>query len=199
MSVRSHTRLPLGEAPVGLRLYPRNPAAGSPAAERVRYLVDLRERAEHEEAVRQAAVACLEKIAAAVDPVPGQIHQRLEEIAGMATELGLAVAREVVGTALDRGHVDPTDVVHRCLLEATRGADGADLTVHLSPDDLGPVITRLEGIPELAGRLQQADFAADPALGPGCVRVESNAGRLSYDPLEVLGRVSDAVRQEVSG
>lgn len=133
-----------------------------------------------------------------VAALPGVVNERLEEIAGITVELGLAIAREIVGEALDQGKVDPTATVARCLADCLHGADRGDLVVKLNPEDMANVQTRIAQMTELGEELASATFVSDPTVPIGGVRAETGAGRLRYDPREVLERICAEVRREAS-
>lgn len=193
------TQMQVAAPIVGLRLHARRPHAGTVAAFKVKDLLDLGER----ERSRLAADVAVKAIAAAVQrtlaQVPEQVGSALDEVAAQAVELGLAVAREIVGAALDRGFVDPTATVARCLRDCVHGSSKADLVVRLHAEDLALVQDRLAALPELAEQVAAAKFVADASVPRGGVRAETGAGRLLYDPREALQRVADEVRREVSG
>ena len=73
-----------------------------------------------------------------------------------------------------------------------------DLVVKLNPEDLANVQTRLAQMPELGEEVAAARFVADPTVPTGGVRAETGAGRLRYDPREVLERICNEVRREAS-
>ncbi|MFN9275933.1 MAG: FliH/SctL family protein [Planctomycetota bacterium] len=177
---------------VGLRLRARGP--GSPATA----LLDLRQREQDRVAEADAVRAVCAAARQAVDAVPATVGARVEDLARVATELGLALAREIVGAATDRGLVDPTPVELRCLRDCVHGAGKADLVVRLHPDDLAAVQERLRGHDVLRQEIADARFVADPVVPRGGVRAETGAGRLLYDPQEVLARICAEVRRELS-
>ena len=78
------------------------------------------------------------------------------------------------------------------------GSDRGDLVVHLHPEDLALVLDRLAREPGLQEQVAAAKFVADPALGRGAVRAETDAGRLRYDPQQALERVAAEVRRAAS-
>ena len=197
MSHRVAMQLPLRGSLVGVRLHQPAAMVGE-TTPTVQYLLDLKERDEAQRTLQFAIMKCIGRIASAVEPVPGIIHTRLDELGAMVTEMGLAVAREIVGEALDRHLVDPTPVVQRCLRECVFGHDAARLSVALSPGDLAPVLDTLQSDPEVAHRLVAVDFRADASLQPGEVHADTGSGTLMYRPDEVLDRLCDAVRQEVA-
>jgi flagellar biosynthesis/type III secretory pathway protein FliH len=180
---------------VGLRLH-QHRGPGGVAAPTVQALLDLQARARQRDADDRALRELIVAARAKTDAIPGQVTARLDEIAAIAVELGLGIAREIVGVALDRGLVDPTPTVARCLADCVHGSDRADLVVRLHPDDLASVAERLEHLPEIQDELAAAKLVADPRVPRGGVRAETGAGRLRYDPNEVLGRICDEVRRE---
>jgi flagellar biosynthesis/type III secretory pathway protein FliH len=192
------TRLPVQSAIKGLRLHSRQPAAGTPEAGRVTVLLDLGARqAEQDEQLRTAMqfVASMQK---AIDALPGTVGARLDEVAALAVELGLAVAREIVGAAIDAGFADPTPTVARCLRDCVHGADRGEITVRMHPDDVEPVRSRLVTMGELDEAVARSRFVADRSVPRGGVTAETDAGRLRYDPRQALERVADEVRREVA-
>jgi flagellar biosynthesis/type III secretory pathway protein FliH len=194
--VSATDRLPIRGRLVGLRLHPRAPAPGSPAEPRVRWLLQLGERGRRDEAEHRALLAVAEAVQQALADLPILVQARLDQVAALAVGIGLAVAREVVGTALERGAVDPTPMVERCLREAVAGSNGAPLRIWLHPQDLAPVLERLANRPDLQPALAQAELVADPGLGRGAVRAETGAGCLRWDPIQALERISAEVRAE---
>lgn len=192
-------KLPIEGALRGVRVLERDPPPGSPAAGRTRWLVQLGAESRRREAESAALCAAAQAIGRAAQAVPATVAARLDEVAALAVELGLAVAREIVGAAVQQGLVDPTATVARCLREAVHGVDAAALTVHLHPEDLGPVLDRLEREPALRELAAAARFAADPSLARGAVRAETGAGRMRYDPREAFERVAAAVRSAAAG
>lgn len=193
------TSTPANKAPgvlVGLRMHPRRPAPGAPDV--AKQLLDLKVR----EQARLAAEAALRDLCqtagAALRDLPAQVDGRLEQVARISVELGLAIAREIVGAALDKGFVDPTPTVVRCLRDCVHGSSKADLVVRLNPQDLAGVQQRLADHPELQAEIAQARFVADATVARGGVRAETGAGRLLYDPKDALARVCDEVRREAT-
>ena len=192
-------KLPVGGKMVGLRVLPRHPIAGSGSAAKASWLVQLGEVRNRKRSESVAIAAAAQAITETMLGVQSTVEQRLDELAGLAVELGLHVAREIVGDALDRGAVDPTPTVIRCLRDAVHGPSGSDLVVHLHPDDLGLVLDRLAEQPELKEQLAAATIRPDPELARGAVRSETGAGRLRYEPLVAFERVAEAVRSAASG
>ncbi|MBM3973624.1 MAG: hypothetical protein FJ301_05935 [Planctomycetes bacterium] len=181
---------------VGLRMHPRRPAPGTPDV--ARQLLDLKVR----EQARLAAEASLRDLCATADAMvrelPTQVEARLEQVAHISVELGLAIAREIVGAALDKGFVDPTPTVVRCLRDCVHGSSNADLVVRLNPHDLAGVQERLAAHPELQAEIARARFVADATVARGGVCAETGAGRLLYDPMDALARVCEEVRREAT-
>jgi hypothetical protein len=182
---------------VGIRLHARG-VRGQPMPARAKELLDLRER----ETRREAALTALRDLALTarqtVAAVPGQVNTRLDEVAGLAVELGLALANELVGDALAKGLVDPTPTVVRCLRDCVHGSSRTDLVVRLHPHDLAAVQTNLQGHPEVAEEVAAARFVADPTVPRGGVRAETGSGRMQYDPRDVITRICAEVRREAT-
>jgi flagellar biosynthesis/type III secretory pathway protein FliH len=190
--------VPLNARLVGLRLHARRGPGGVPASPRARALLDLEARNKHREADDQALRELVAAVRAHVDELPGIVRTRLDEVAAIAVELGLAIAHEIVGAALERGAVDPTAVVARCLADCVHGSSRSDLVVRLHPDDLPQVQAKL---PQLAGRDEEiatTTFVGDAGVPRGGVRAETGAGRLCYDPRDILERICEEVRREAS-
>ena len=116
----------------------------------------------------------------------------------MATELGLAIAREVVGVAVEEGLLDPSETVLRCLRQIVQGGTESGLRIELSPEDLNSVIANLEASPELKDVVRDVEFVANPALDRACVEISTRRGRMVYDPSEVLDRICDEIRKGAS-
>ncbi|MBL8728450.1 MAG: hypothetical protein JNM25_08475 [Planctomycetes bacterium] len=183
---------------VGIRLLPRHARAGTAQAATVVSLLDLGRR----EARRVAESELVERLVAqaqrTVSELSTQVGARLDEVAALAVELGLGIAREIVGAALDKGLVDPTPTVVRCLRDCVHGATPTDLVVRLHPEDLQLVQERLRRIDEVRDEVAAARFVADPSIPRGGVRAETEAGRLRYDPRDALERVAAEVRREAA-
>ena len=191
---RPAARLPVDAPLVGLRLLPRHPIADSGAARKVQWLVELGERRKQRELEMQAITLAARSMQQTVQDLTDAVHGRLDKVAALAVELGLQIAREIVGNALEQGLFDPTPTVVRCLRDAVRGADGGDLSVYLNPEDLGAVLDRLAGEPGLREVIAATSFLPDASLQRGAVRADTNSGCLRYDPEQVFERMASAVR-----
>ena len=77
-------------------------------------------------------------------------------------------------------------------------ARSSDLVIKLHPNDMANVQTRIAAMTELGEELASARFVADKSVPTGGVRAETGAGRLHYDPREVLERICNEVRREAS-
>jgi len=194
----STSSVPVPQRLVGLRLHRRAGADGAHASPRARQLLDLEARNRQREADQQQLRELLATAQQQVQALPQVVGDRLDEVAGVAVELGLSIARELVGAALDQHLVDPTPTVARCLRDCVHGSGGGDLVVRLNPDDLAAVKTNIAASPELARVAADAQLVADESVPRGGVRAETGAGRLHYDPREVLERVCEEVRREAS-
>lgn len=175
------------------------PRAEAPASARAETLFGLREQADQQAADRQLVLSCVEQISQGLGQVPGMVAQNLEEVSALVTELGLAVAREVVGAAVDQGLVDTTAVVLRCLSNSVQGVQESGMRIQLAPDDLSPVLEELSRHPEVEEQVAQVEFVPNPHLSRGSAQVDTGSGRLVYDPQEVLTRIADEVRREAAG
>lgn len=191
-------KLPVEQPIAGLHLHATAPAAGTAAAAKVQWLLGLGQAQQRRDAEHKALQQIAQATERALQTLPAAVQTRLDAVASMVVELGLAVAREIVGEALAQGHVDPTPTVARCLREAVHGSDAGDLKIHLHPDDLGVVLERLGQQPDLRQRLAAAELVADASTARGAVRAETGAGRLRWDPREVLQRISDEIRREAA-
>ena len=194
----SMNAVPVTKRLVGLRLHNRRGPGGVPESPRARMLLDLEAANLRREADKQVMRDVLQEVRQQVADLPGVVNARLDEVAGIAVELGLAVAREIVGSALDRNAVDPTETVARCLRDCVHGSRNNDLVVRLNPADLANVKTRIAEMPDLVVEAADAQFVADASVPSGAVRAETGAGRLHYDPREVLERICEEVRREAS-
>lgn len=192
------TTVPFHAPLLGIRLHTRRLAGGAPQAGRVAALLDLKVREEQRQAATKALVELARTGKRTVEAIPQQVATRLDEVAAIAVELGLAIAREIVGASLDQGRVDPTPTVVRCLRDCVHGSSKSDLVVRLNPHDLAAVQQQLQGMPELADEIASSRFVADATVARGGVRAETGSGRLLYDPREVLERVCAEVRREAS-
>jgi flagellar biosynthesis/type III secretory pathway protein FliH len=192
-------KMPMHRRLQGVRLYalPRSTAAAVRDEREARsfWLLSLREAAVRD-ALRHAELeACFDALRTAIERIPQQVEANLQATTSLAVEIGLAVAREVVGDVLDQGLLDPWPAVRRCLDEVTESATSVQIRLH--PEDLGQVMSELEKNPAVRERVSGARFVPDPALGRAAVRIDTDTGQLRYDHREVLLRVSDQLRAAV--
>ena len=191
-------KVPFTKQVTGFRLHVAPNSSGPQESPRPSWLLDVRDRMVEEAREQAELTRIVAAVESAIAGVPGAIAQNLEQVTALAVELGLAVAAEIVGDAIERELFDPTVVVERCLRQAIVGQDRPELRIELCPADLSLVIANLDRHPELRERVQQAEFVANPSLAPKSVDVSTATGRLVYDPMEVLGRVCDEIRREVA-
>lgn len=163
--------------------------------QRAQRLSGLAHKADQDATARAAMLSCIEDIERQLQVLPTLVAANLEHVSDLATEIGLAVAREVVGSVVEQGLVDITAVVMRCLDHAVGGVGATRLRVQLSPDDLGTVIQYLDEHPDMRERMQQVELLPDATIERGHVRVETGAGSLFYDPEEVAARIADELRR----
>lgn len=112
------------------------------------------------------------------------------DVAALATELGLAVAREIVGDALERRNVDLVPIVRRCLQACVTSGDRTNVVLRVCPADQPRLVELAES--------QQIRLVADESLAVGSVRLETATGSVAYQPQEVLQRLSDDLRRELA-
>jgi flagellar biosynthesis/type III secretory pathway protein FliH len=156
----------------------------------------LQERDADRKRLQQQTSALLQRITGAIQGVEAQVAHNLDEVSSIAVELGLALAREVVGEAIDRGLVDPTPIVRRCLEQAVvapRG-QGPALRLQMHPEDLELWASQAE-----ASEQQDVAVEVGPGLSRGEVVITTGVGQLHYDPREVCDRLCEAVRTEGFG
>ncbi|MBL8722680.1 MAG: hypothetical protein JNK49_01470 [Planctomycetes bacterium] len=195
MSRSAPVRIAVPQPIRGLRLH-RRAATTAPEAPAVRWLLELGQRERQRAADAAALAACGRAVQQALHSLPAQVNERLDGLAAQVVELGLAVARELLGQAIDRGLADPTKVVARCLRDCVHGAERGDLVVRLHPADLALVQHGLAAELEVQEAAAAARFVADASVPRGGVRAETGAGRLRYAPLEVFERMAAAIRRE---
>ena len=194
--MESTSTIPVTRRLVGLRLHRRSGPGGVPESPGAKRLLDLEEHNRKREAELDAMRAALGEARRQLQALPVAVNARLDEVAAVAVELGLSVARELVGKALDEHFVDPTPTVVRCLRDSVQGTNAPDLVVKMNPADVATVKTRLAQEPDLAQEAAEVALVADPKVPPGGVRAETDAGGLRYDPREVLERICDEIRRE---
>lgn len=188
---RSVVRLPMASAASAVRIVAVAKEGPQPAP--AGRLLELRDAASEQRLVREAVDACRAAVERALRELRSVVDARVDAVASMSTELGLVVASEIVGATLARGVFDPLPIVRRCLQQALAAGERSGVVVRLSPADL----VRVQSEP-VDARVQGVTFAADAALAPGSVRVETDVGTIAYDPAEVLRRLSDELRKELA-
>ena len=188
------------EAPIrAVRVLSRSAFADESTRGKVKWLMSLGDLKARRDAEQKSLLTIAQAVARAVQQTQATVQQRTDELAALVVELGLAVAREIVGSALDRGDVDPTPTVVHCLRDCVHGSSESDLVVRLHPDDMAIVQARVAAMPELHESVALTKFLADPSLGRGEVRAATEAGKLRYDPREAFERVAAAVRNAAQG
>jgi flagellar biosynthesis/type III secretory pathway protein FliH len=162
-------------------------------------LTGLKEKEASEDASRAAVVEAARSIQQAIAGIHADVATNLQSVAALSVEIGLAIAKEVVGDVVAEGLIDPSQVVLRCLRMVVRGSQTADVRIELNPEDLNLVVSHLGSDSDLVSEVGQMEFVANPALGRSCVKVSTDSGCLVYDPEEVLARICDEVRKETVG
>ena len=100
------TTVPFHAPLLGIRLHTRRLAGGAPQAGRVAQLLDLKVREEQRQAATKALVDLARTGKRTVEAIPQQVGSRLDEVAAIAVELGLAIAREIVNLHAGRITID---------------------------------------------------------------------------------------------
>jgi len=183
---------------VGLRLRARAP--GSPAAA----LLDLRQREQDRlaeaAAVRDVCAAARQAVAA----LPATVAGRVEELAGVATELGLALARELVGAALDRDGAPPVprqlargqqcrDVAHALVHDGTKLRELPERPVVLQHEAKRARVCQVQESQRIVPRrLQRVRKAAECAPGQLPIEAEQRQCRVA----RVEGRLAARAGEE---
>lgn len=192
-----HARVSFDRPLAGVRVCRDQISTDRQVDEPVKWLTGVRERMQQESEQHAAIVAIADGVQRAFGQVEAMVQDNLRSVTAIATELGLAIAQQVVGTAVVEGLFDPSDIVERCLRDSVQGGQRAEMRVELSPEDLNPVLNQFESDLDLKSQVGEVDFVANPALDRGSVIVSSPSGQLMYDPLEVLQRMCDEVRNGV--
>ncbi|MHC5062357.1 MAG: FliH/SctL family protein [Planctomycetota bacterium] len=161
-------------------------------------LLNLESEAEKRDRDRQAAKACLDQISSELSKTGDIVLENLTAVTRLATELGLCLAREIVGEALDKGIVDPTATVLSTLQSMVLSAEDAGIRIAISAEDFSLVVASLQDLPEFAAFADRVEFSVDPTLPRAAVRIETGSGRLQYEPQEVLAKLCDEVRRSAS-
>ena len=94
---------------------PTSSRRGGPSEEVFERLSGVRQRMQRDEEVRQAVISMAASIQQTVGRIPALVEDNLRAVSSLATELGLTIAREIVGKAAEDGLLDPSQVVLRCL------------------------------------------------------------------------------------
>ena len=195
----THSAIALDAPMRSVRLQSRAATTDAASQAKVEWLVQLGDRQARRDAETKALQVTVQAIQRTLQAMNATVASRLDEIAALVVDLGLAGAREIVGNALARGQVDPTPTVIHCLRDCVHGTSGADLSIALNPDDLASVLAKLAERVDLQREVAAAEIVADPALARGAVRAETGTGRLRYDPRETFERIAAAVRSSAQG
>ena len=194
----SDLQVPMARPLRGLRVHAVVSEEDRERSPRSFWLLSLREAAVRDAMRHTEVMTTLDSFQDAVAQLPGMVRQNLEGVSALATELGLAVAREIVGEAIHRGAIDPSSTVLRCLEDMTTNLSGEDIEVRTHPEDLSQVLAEVDRDSALKAKLEHSRFLPDPGLARGAVRIHTRIGSLTYDHREVLTRVSNEVRAAVA-
>jgi flagellar biosynthesis/type III secretory pathway protein FliH len=151
-------------------------------------------RAEGFAAGRADAVAALEPALAALTQAVADVHAQQAEAAELlerrAVELGLALARKIIGGALE---VEPEKV-----LEAVTGAlrgivERERVTVLVNPDDLEIVREAMDNLKASLGGIEHCEVQAERRVGRGGCIVRTPVGDVDARVETKLERAGEVV------
>jgi type III secretion protein L len=163
------------------------------AAQRAREIVAEAEA----EARRILAVAAghaegLAEAAATVVRAAAERDRRLAALEGEVVALALDVARKILGRELS----DPAAVVDLAARALAEARERREVTLRVSPAD-APALRRAEGrLGALLARAPGLVMREDPALSPGHVVVETEAGRVDAGFDAQLAALERALRED---
>jgi flagellar assembly protein FliH len=151
-------------------------------------------RAEGFAAGRDDAVAALEPAVAALTQAVADVHAQQAEAASQlerrAVELGLALARKILGGALE---VEPERV-----LEAVTGAlrgivERERITIMVNPDDLEIVREAMDNLKASLGGIEHCEVQAERRVGRGGCIVRTPVGDVDARVETKLERAGEVV------
>jgi hypothetical protein len=146
------------------------------------------------EAELLAIRAAARSLRAAAAGLPRQLEERIDGLAGLVLDLGLAIAEQVLQTRIERGELKLLPILRRILAEVVEGGKSVRATAHVNAEDLAAFAEFLRGEQGDAGQ-DGLRFEVDTTLARGCLRVETSAGVWHYNPREVVARL----REELKG
>ena len=186
--------LPFSRPLRGVRL--AGEEAGIPQ-EAVRFTLEQRRHAremaarEEEDARRRREL--LETISAQARAIPGMVEERLRQWRPFLVELALKAAQTVLHRALDRGDYDLAPPVAELLDRALKITTGSGIKVLVNPADLDLVCRGGAG-----GSLDRVTLEASPRVERGSCLIQTDEGRLSFDPEEFFRETADLIREELA-
>lgn len=182
----SASRIVVARMPASARLVAGGGDAyvdGLLAAERARALEQGRR--EGRDAALRAAAGALDEAAARLDR---DRELAREKLSTAASELAIAIARELARVEIRAGRQDVERLVREVL--ALSGIGRAPCQVHLNPDDA----QRLSDVKFRAGTV----IVPDVGVPRGDAQVETPQGLLVHDFEEALARLAARLEQELS-
>jgi flagellar assembly protein FliH len=165
----------------------------------------LQREQEHEQAVEEAegrgAAAVRQEVAAAVQHltvIVDTLRSQHEEVFRAADEtvvrLALAIARRIIGDAVQHDESLVLTTVHRALEHA---AEAQRVVVHIHPSDLQLVEQHASGWAGLTPRARTVRFVADAHVGRGGCVVETESGHVIAELEEQLRTLETALVERV--
>ncbi|MBI2823492.1 MAG: hypothetical protein HYX69_02235 [Planctomycetia bacterium] len=141
-----------------------------------------------EERVAQRLQTFAPALEAAAREVRGAKHSWLAQWDGRAVRLATAIARRVIRCELRANPDIPVELVREALQLAT-GAQSVRVRVH--PVAAAAVGTRLRQLLDELATGAQAELIADPTIGPGGCRVETENGTIDQQFEAQLARIEE--------
>jgi type III secretion protein L len=144
------------------------------------------------EAVAAGHAEGLAEAAATVVRAAAERDRRLAALEGEVVALALDVARKILGRELS----DPAAVVDLAARALAEARERREVTLRVSPAD-APALRRAEGrLGALLARAPGLVMREDPALSPGHVVVETEAGRVDAGLDAQLAALERALRED---
>lgn len=154
-------------------------------------LLQLREKAELEQAESDRRCSLLQATENALATIHSGVEQKLTEVAEIAAEFGLRLAEVALEESLDRG-AGLEDRARRAIAALATDLSSQPIEVRVAPADHAIVQEALTGEPDV--RVQ-----VDASAGPGTVTAVSGTSAVTIDPRAILDDLLDRVRSELPG
>ncbi|MEO0481518.1 MAG: hypothetical protein AAF196_18765 [Planctomycetota bacterium] len=154
-------------------------------------LLQLREKAELEQAESDRRCSLLQATENALATIHSGVEQKLTEVAEIAAEFGLRLAEVALEESIDRG-TGLEDRARRAIAALATDLSSQPIEVRVAPADHAIVQEALTGEPDV--RVQ-----VDASAGPGTVTAVSGTSAVTIDPRAILDDLLDRVRSELPG